>query len=221
MGRRLESLVRRGFLLLMMVGVGLIGFASLEYFKPHHLAPFVIEKLPVRFEALWKTSLLVHVASALLSFPLCLVLMTRTLQRHRSWHRWLGRITGIAVVGALVPSGIVLSFEAKGGAPVAIGFLLSAAIVLASMVSGVLAARRGDLRTHARGMRHVVAQLSVAVTSRALLILLHVAGMDPDTAYVVALWIPVVGSVAVAEALSGRLRFSEFRLAPSISRNPS
>lgn len=221
MGRWFERLLRRAFLLSMMAGALLIGVASLEYFQPHHLAPFVIEKLPVRFETLWRASLKVHVASALFSFPLCLLLMTRTLRRHRTWHRWLGRISGMVVLGALVPSGIVLSFEAKGGAPVAIGFLLSAAIVLVSMVIGVRAARAGDLRLHVRGMRHVVAQLSVAVTSRALLILLDISGVGPDSAYVVALWVPVLGSAAVAELLSGRLRFSKPQLVPSLSRNPS
>ena len=221
MGRWFERLLRRGFLLSMMAGALLIGVASLEYFQPQHLAPFVIEKLPVRFEALWRASLKVHVASALFSFPLCLLLMTRTLRRYRAWHRWLGRIAGMVVLGALVPSGIFLSFEAKGGASVAIGFLLSAGIVLVSMVAGVRAARRGDVRLHARGMRHVVAQLSVAVTSRALLILLDVSGVDPDSAYVVALWIPVLGSAALAEVFSGRLRFSEAQFTPSISRNPT
>lgn len=205
----------------MMAGALLIGLSSLEYFQPRHLAPFVIEKLPVRFEALWRGALVVHVASALASFPLCLILMTRTLQRHRTWHRRLGRIVGVFIVGALVPSGVVLSFEAKGGVLGALGFLLSAAIVLYAMIMGVLSARRGDLRVHARAMRHVVLQLSVAVTSRALLILLHTARMDPETAYLVALWGPVLGSAVVAEALSGHLRFSEFRLVPSISRNPS
>lgn len=221
MERWFGRLVRRGFLLAMMAGALLIGVASLEYFQPDHLAPFVIEKLPVRYEALWRASLKVHVVSALVSFPLCLLLVTRTLRRHRTWHRWLGRIAGVVVVGALVPSGIVLSFEAKGGAPVALGFLLSAGVVLMGMVAGITAARRGDLRRHARGMRHVVAQLSVAVTSRALLILFHVIGMDPDTAYWVALWLPVLGSAALAEALSSRLRFSEIQFVPSILRNPS
>jgi hypothetical protein len=127
----------------------------------------------------------------------------------------------MSVILLLVPSGIVLSFEAKGGAPVAVGFLLSAAVVFGGMVTGVMAARRGDLRAHSRAMRHVVLQLSVAVTSRALLILLHVAGMDPETAYVVALWVPVLGSAAVAEGLSGQLRIFVLRPNLSITRNQS
>src|SRR5690242_16473040 len=122
----------------MWVGTALITASSLAYFDFATLPPFVIEKLPVRFEALWLLSLRVHVASASLSFPLCLLLMTRWLQRRRAWHRWIGRFTGILVLAALVPSGVVLAFDAKGGRGVTAGFLLSGVIVAWCTVRGVL-----------------------------------------------------------------------------------
>ena len=108
------------------------------------------------------------------------------------------------VLFALVPSGVVLSFDAKGGKAVTAGFLLSAAIVAACMVSGVLAARRRDFVAHRRAMRHVVGQMSVAVSSRALILGLNALGVDPDLSYVVALWGPVLASAAVAELISLR-----------------
>lgn len=188
----------------MLLGAALITSASIGYFDFETLPPFVIEKLPVRFEDLWLGSLWVHVAAALVSFPLCLMLATRTLQRRAKLHRWLGRFTALVMLLALVPSGAVLAFEAKGGRYVTLGFLLSGAIVLAGTIQGVLAARRRDLVAHQRAMRHVLAQMSVAVTSRALILGLDTLGMDPDVAYVVALWVPVVGSAALAEIVSGR-----------------
>ncbi len=194
-----QNLLRHGFLASLWFGWALISWVSLEYFDPDVVATFVIERLPVRHETLWLAALRLHVGSALVAFPLCIALSTRWLQRRRVAHRWLGRITGVAVVALLVPSGIVLSFEAKGGTWVTLGFLLSAAIVLWAMVRGVAAARRHDLSTHARAMGHVVAQMSVAVTSRALLMGLDVVGTDPDVAYVVALWGPVLASAAAAE----------------------
>ncbi len=186
----------------MAAGFALIAASSLAYFDFSELPPFVIEKLPVRFEALWLASLRIHVAAALISFPLCIVLMTRALQRRPLLHRWLGRVAGIVILFALVPSGAVLSFEAKGGAPVTAGFLLSGALVAWFVVKGVLAARARNLVAHRRAMLHVFAQMSVAVTSRALLIGLDAAGMGPETAYVVALWGPVLGSAAAAEWFS-------------------
>jgi hypothetical protein len=200
----LGALPRRVFLGVMLVGSALITAASVGYFDFETLPPFVVEKLPVRFESLWLASLRLHVATALVSFPLCLLLMTRALQRRPLWHRWLGRLTGICVLFALVPSGVVLAFDAKGGPVVTAGFLLSAAIVAGCMVQGILAARRRDLLAHARAMRHVVGQMSVAVTSRALIMAFDAAGMNPDLSYVLALWGPVLASAAFAELASRR-----------------
>jgi uncharacterized membrane protein YozB (DUF420 family) len=189
----------------MLVGSALITAYSLAYFDFDTLPPFVIEKLPVKFESLWLASLRVHVAAAALSFPLCIALMTRALQRRVVWHRRIGRVGGVLVLFALVPSGVVLAFDAKGGRVVTAGFLLSAAIVAWSMVRGVAAARRHDVASHQRAMRHVLGQMSVAVTSRAMLLGFDAAGVNPDLAYVVALWVPVLASAAVVELLS--LRF--------------
>ncbi len=197
----------------MLAGSAVITAYSLPYFDFETLPPFVVEKLPVRFEALWLASLRLHVASAALAFPLCLALMTRWVQRRATWHRRLGRVAGTIVLLGLVPSGAVLAFDAKGGAIVTAGFLLSAAIVASSIVHGVRAARRRDLVAHGRAMRHVLAQMSVAVASRAMIIGFDAAGLDPRVAYVVALWVPVLGCAAIAEVVSvpasSRFRFVE------------
>ena len=204
MPRTLSRWGARGFLAAMLLGSAFITVLSLPYFDFETLPPFVIEKLPLRFESLWLGALRTHVAAAALSFPLCLLLMTRALQRHTRWHRWLGRITGVLVLLALVPSGVALAFDAKGGWLVTAGFLLSAAIVAGAMMVGVRAARRRQLSLHARAMRHVVGQMSVAIWSRALIVGLDAASVDPQVAYVVALWLPVLASAAVVEALAGR-----------------
>jgi hypothetical protein len=80
MSRWFAALPGRLFLLVMLGGSALITSASLVYFEFGTLPPLVIQKLPVRFEALWLASLRVHVACAALTFPLCLLLMTRALQ---------------------------------------------------------------------------------------------------------------------------------------------
>jgi uncharacterized membrane protein len=200
--------VRTDGLRLLLLGVMTLGAAfiiasSLAYFDFRELPPFAIEKLPVRFSTLWLASLRVHVTAALFSLPLCILLMTRMVQRRRALHRWLGRAAGVIILLALVPTGAVLAFDAKGGAFVTAGFLLSDALVASFMVKGIAAARRRDLVTHRRAMGHVFAQMSVAVTSRAMLMALDVAGVAPDLAYVIALWLPVVGSAAAAEMFYG------------------
>jgi uncharacterized membrane protein len=188
----------------MLAGSALITAYSLAYFDPDTVPPFVVERLPERFASLWLAALRVHVAAALPSLPLCLALTTRWLQRRPASHRWLGRIAGALLLFALVPSGAVLAFHAKGGPVVTAGFLFSGAIVAWCTARGVAAVRRKDMAAHRRAMQHVVAQMSVAVTSRALLLGFDALGVDPALAYVVALWGPVLASAAVVELMALR-----------------
>ena len=201
--RPAAGIPRLVFLGAMALGAAFITASSLAYFDLRELPPFAVEKLPVRLSTLWLASLRVHVAAALVSLPLCIVLMMRMVQRRRAVHRWLGRVAGVVVLCALAPSGAVLAFDAKGGALVTAGFLLSDAVVGLFMVKGIAAARRRDLVAHRRAMGHVFAQMSVAVTSRAMLVVLDGAAVSPDLAYLVALWLPVVGSGVAAELFCG------------------
>src|SRR5687767_6172121 len=107
----------------MLAGSALIALTSLHYFDFETLPPFLLEKLPLRFQGLWLASLRVHIASSLVALPLCLLLSTRSLQRRPAWHRGLGKLAATGVLFAVVPSGVILAFDAKGGGLVTAGFL--------------------------------------------------------------------------------------------------
>ncbi len=199
MARRLGKLLGSVWMLGLGLGAVIIGWASRVYFASDELAPFVIEKLPLPHEEIWLAALKTHVAAASLALPACLLLSWRRMLRFPRTHRWLGRMTGVVILAALVPSGLYLSLYAKGGAPATIGFALSGVIVAVAMVWGVRRARAKDYAGHRRCTLHVLAQLSVAVTSRTLLTLLDAAGMDPDAAYLLALWAPVLASAGFVE----------------------
>jgi uncharacterized membrane protein len=204
MARRLGRLVSSVWMLGLAVGAALIGWASRVYFDADQLAPFVIEKLPLPHEDLWLAALKIHVVAAALALPACLLLSLRNMLRFPRAHRWLGRVTGAVILAALVPSGLYLSLFAKGGAPSTVGFALSGLIVAGAMVQGVRRARAKDYAGHRRCMLHVLAQLSVAVTSRTLLSLLDAAGIDPEPAYLFALWAPVLASAGIVEVYVSR-----------------
>jgi hypothetical protein len=190
--------------LAMALGSAAITFSSLIYFG-EDLAPFVLEKLPLPQEDLWMLALKLHVVAAALSLPGCLILSSRiVLRRWPRFHRWLGRTVGAAVLLALVPSGLYLALFAKGGLASTVGFVLSGLIVAAAMVLGVREARAGRYRAHRRFVWHVLAQLSVAVTSRAMLFALDALAVDETAAYLVSLWLPVLGSFGLVELISMR-----------------
>jgi hypothetical protein len=204
MTRRLGKLLGSVWMLGLGLGALVIGWASRVYFASDELAPFVIEKLPLPHEDLWLSALKTHVVAASFALPACLLLSLKGMLRFPRTHRWLGRWTGVIILGALVPSGLYLSLFAKGGAPATVGFALSGLIVAVAMVSGVGRARAKDYVGHRRCMLHVLAQLSVAVTSRTLLTALDWAGIDPDRAYLFALWAPVLASAVFVEAWISR-----------------
>jgi hypothetical protein len=199
MARRIGRLLGSVWMLGLGLGALVIGWASRVYFASDELPPFVIEKLPLPHEDLWLAALKVHVVAASFALPACLLLSWKRILRLPRTHRWLGRGTGAVVLAALVPSGLYLSLFAKGGAPSTIGFALSGLIVALAMVWGVGRARAKDYVGHRRCMLHVLAQLSVAVTSRTLLTLLDALGIDPDPAYLFALWVPVLAGVGFVE----------------------
>jgi hypothetical protein len=199
MARRLGKLVRSLWMLGLASGALIIAWASRVYFASDELAPFVIEKLPLPHEALWLGALKIHVVAASWALPACLLLSWKRTLRFPRVHRWLGRATGAIILAALVPSGLYLSLFAKGGAPATVGFALSGLIVAVAMAWGIRRARARDYAGHRRCMLHVLAQLSVAVTSRTLLYLLDAVGIDPDPAYLFALWAPVLAGIGFVE----------------------
>ncbi len=192
---------------LCLAGSAVIAVSSRQYFgADDDLPEFVLEHFPLRHAELWLLALKVHVVAAAFALPACVVLLTKGLQRRPRVHRWLGRVTGAVTLFALVPSGLVLSEQAKGGLVVTAGFVLSALLIAWFMGQGIVSARRRDFVTHRRAVWHVVAQMSVAVSSRAMLIGFDALGVDPKLAYVIALWVPVAASAVAVELLSGRLR---------------
>ena len=204
--RWLRTGVKVAAILALAAGSAAITRASLGYFGDE-MPPFVIEKLPLPHEEMWLWVLKVHVLAAAICLPSCLLLVSTTVVRRLSWfHRWLGRITGPLALFALVPSGAYLALFAKGGLASTIGFLLSGSIIAVAMVLGVVTARKRRFLEHRRWMLHVLAQMSVAVTSRAMLFGFDAAGVDERTAYLVSLWLPVLGSFVVVELLSTRAR---------------
>jgi hypothetical protein len=83
----------------------------------------------------------------------------------------------------------------------------------------VRAARARQYAAHRRFVLHVLAQMAVAVVSRAMLFAADAAAFDHETAYLVSLWVPVLGCAALVELLAGsRHLFWRDHASPSARR---
>jgi hypothetical protein len=198
------SAPRWTFFALMVAGVWMMLASSVSYLELGREHPFFLEKLPLARPKLWLGALYVHVPSALLSLPACLVLLSnRVRARVPRFHRWLGRVTGALILLAVVPSGLYLAFFATGGLISTLGFWLTGVIAFVAMVKSIASARRRDMKAHRRFSTHVAAQLSVAVFSRLMLIAAERIELYSEWVYIAALWIPVIGCAIAAELLTG------------------
>lgn len=205
----MKSTVRNFVWFFLWLGSLAITLSSLVYFHEGELPPFVIEKLPLPHEGLYLMALRTHVITAAISLPGCLILISKSvLKRWPRFHRWCGRTVGLMIIMALVPSGFYLALFARGGWGATLGFWLSGVIVMAAMIQAIRTARAKQFVKHRRFTFHVLGQLSVAVTSRAMLFALESSNMNPDLAYLISLWIPVVGTFALIECLVSPIPFS-------------
>src|SRR5689334_11554568 len=126
---RALALGRLAYYALMACGVWLTLSASMSYLDAGDAHPFFLEKLPLAHPQWWLAVLYVHVPSALLALPACLILQVGWIrQRWPRFHRWLGRATGVAILCAVVPSGMYLALFAQGGFSTTLGFWLTGAI---------------------------------------------------------------------------------------------
>jgi len=206
---RVLSVLRPLVLLALAAGSAAITAGSVGYFDSEEYAPFILEKLPLAHEALYVFAVQVHVIAAAFALPGCLALVSTTvLKRLPRLHRWLGRLVGLAVLFALLPSGFYLSLYAKGGLASTLGFVATGGLMGVAMVQGVRTARAKRFAEHRRWVLHVLAQMGVAVVSRAMLFAFDAAGAEEDFAYLVSLWLPVVGCALVVELVTRQLPFS-------------
>lgn len=200
-GRGVSQLLFRA---VMAAGVWMLWSVSYAYVELGATHPFILEKLPLAHPELFRAALYMHVPSALLSLPACLLLSMASLrQRFRRTHRVIGRITAALVGLGVVPTGLYLAFFAQGGLVTTAGFWLTGGIAGYAMLRSVVCARAGDFHEHRRYSLHVTAQLSVAVLSRFMLVAFESAGLYATWAYVAALWVPVVTCALAAEWLAG------------------
>lgn len=196
-----------GFHALMWFGLWLMISASASYWELGDAHPFILEKLPLAQPALFRAALYVHVPSALLALPLCLLLLSQTLRRrYPRVHRWLGRITGLLVLLLVVPTGAYLALFAQGGWLTTFGFWLTGGITFVAMCRSIMSARAGQLVAHRRFSAHVVAQLSVAVVSRLLLIAAELGELYGEWTYLASLWVPVLACAWLAELVTSSPR---------------
>jgi uncharacterized membrane protein YozB (DUF420 family) len=182
------------FYVVLFAGTAVILWESRDYFLPGRLHGFIMERIDLAVEDWWRYTLITHVAGGLICLVSSLLQYSKILLKRAAWvHRSLGRIYGLSIIMVVFPTGVALAFVAKGGLSGTIGFLFLSFATLFSLLIGMVAIYRKNLRSHQIWISRSFALVTSAITFRVLQLTLAQFNLDYDQIYQGALW----GSIAI------------------------
>lgn len=187
---------------MLVLFVGLLVYNGLPYFHAPRTHAFVWEKGTLADRPIWMINLVIHVIAGAICLVSSLLQFFRPLLRRAPWmHRWLGRIYVWSILAFLAPTGFYLAFFAHGGWAGTAGFILLGVITTVTTWKGWVAMRRHQVQEHVAWMIRSFAMVTTALSFRIEHIIFQEIGLAPETGFLVALYLSILGNGVVAEAL--------------------
>lgn len=172
------------------------------YFPADFSATFLIGREDV-FVGLYPIAFYAHILAGPVTLLLAgwLMIAGKTSHSRRLLHRRLGRVQGVLVIGVLVPSGLVMAWDAHTGPAAAWGFGLHAVFTGASMFAAIRAAIHGDLSSHQRWATRCFLCLMAPVILRISMGASIVFGFESDAYYQFNAWASWLVPLAIYESV--------------------
>lgn len=188
------------FYLVLLTGTILICWESRLYFLPDAIHGFMLERMELAVEDWWRYTLLVHVVGGLICLVSSLSQYSRVFLKRAPWlHRNLGRIYALSIITVVFPTGVALAFVAKGGLSGTIGFLTLSFGTLFSLLLGMVAIYRRNLRAHQAWISRSFALVTTAITFRSLQLVLLQFDLDYQKIYQISLWASIGINLVLCE----------------------
>lgn len=179
----------------------LLVWNTIPYFTFNTRMPFLAERAVLMEKTVWKVCFYVHIAAGALCISSALIQFSSwILRRRKKIHVISGKIYVFVVLLIGAPSGLYMTYFAKGGYAERAAFLAMAVFWFFTTYKGfVTAARDKNFIAHKYWMMRSYAMALTAVTFRIYHILFDEAGMSTFENYSLSLWISIIGNWLVAE----------------------
>ena len=156
--------ITSGLLVIKVTVEVVLGYSN--YFPPNFDSEFLYGRQHYFFEA-YRWAFYPHIVSGPLALLLGLVLISeRFRRRFPKWHRNLGRIHVVNVLGIVAPSGLWMARDTSTGTIAAISFAILSVLTGAFVALGWRAAVRRQFPVHCRWMWRSFLLLCSAVVLR-------------------------------------------------------
>ncbi|NQZ68802.1 MAG: DUF2306 domain-containing protein, partial [Lentisphaeria bacterium] len=193
-GSRSMKLIAAGICLTVVYLCLLICYNSLSYYSLTVNHPFIVEKAEIGKQFPWRLVLYIHIASGIV---ILLSSFTQFSRKIRSFypqiHKYSGSVYFFAILYVLVPTGIFLSFSAKGGIWGSLGFMVQGVYTFAATWIAYQSLNEKNIEKHISWIIRSYAMILTAVTFRVLHIAFRYTPMDYITNYNLSIW----GSTAI------------------------
>lgn len=176
---------------------------TIPYFSFDLNLPFLAERAVLTEKHVWLLCFYTHIIAGAVCITTALIQFSSwILRKRKAIHIISGKLYVIVVLLVGAPSGLYMTFFAKGGYAEKGAFLGMAVFWFWTTYKGfVTAARDKNFVAHKYWMIRSYAMALTAVTFRVYHILFHEFGLDGFTNYSVSLWISIIGNALIAEAI--------------------
>lgn len=180
----------------------LLIYNTLPYFSFSKDFSFIKERSFLFRQTLYNASFYIHIFAGMLCIGTALIQFSRVvLKKSKAIHRWSGRIYVFVVLFLGAPTGLYMSFFAKGSFWERSLFLFMAGFWFFTTLNGLTTIMKKNVLAHKTWMIRSYAMAMTAVTFRVYHILFYLSGWDHLHNYEISLWISVVGNMLGAEYL--------------------
>lgn len=178
----------------------LLVYNTIPYFSFQKTFPFIEERSILFGQSVYQAAFYIHIFAGAVCILTALIQFSRyILKRSKAIHRWSGRLYAGVVLFLGAPTGLYMSFFAKGSFWERCLFMAMAICWFVTTLYGVATVRKKNILAHKIWMIRSYAMALTAVSFRVYHILFYKMGWDHLENYQLSLWISVLGNMLAAE----------------------
>ena len=190
----------------MLFWVPVVGFSllliynTLPYFSFSKKFSFIEERSFLFQSSFYNACFYVHITAGAICIGTALIQFSRyILKKSKAIHRFSGKIYVAVVLFLGAPTGLYMSFFAKGSLGERALFMFMAGWWFVTTLYGLTTIHKRNVLAHKIWMMRSYSMAMTAVTFRVYHIVFYLLGWDHLKNYELSLWISVIGNMLFAE----------------------
>ena len=180
----------------------LLVYNTLPYFSFNKDFSFIEERDFLFQNNFYNTCFYIHILAGMFCISTSLIQFSRMiLKKARAIHRWSGKVYVFVVLFLGAPTGLYMSFFAKGSFWERALFMFMAMFWFFTTLKGLQMILKKNVLAHKLWMIRSYAMAMTAVTFRVYHLIFYIMDWDHLRNYEISLWISVLGNMLIAESI--------------------